>query len=480
MWGENDMIMLRAACTIVSAVFLLTVAAETTAQTYSVLHNFTGPPGGSLPNGSLTLSGSMLYGMTSDGGSNNYYGMVFQINTNGTGYTNLHSFSGGNTDGSGPNGSLILSGSTLYGMTSAGGSSYGKGTLFKISTNGSGYVILHSFTGVGGDGSEPYGSLTLSGTNLFGMTYSGGSNAAGTVFKINTDGSGYTNLHVFSGYPDGAGPYGSLTLSGSTLYGTTYAGGNNYFGGFGTAFKINTDGSGYSILHYFSAAQDDGENPRGSLTLSGSTLYGMTYDGGGAHGTVFKIETNSAGFAVLYGFGLAAGDGYYPYGSLTLSGSTLYGMTSEGGSGGGSGYGTVFQINTDGTGYQILHNFMGSPSDGIFPYDAVTLSGSTLFGMANQGGNFSSTYGYGIIFSLDLPVFCITGIALEGNDILITWTSGAGTTNALQAATGPGYATSNFVDIFAVTNTVGSVTSYLDAGAVTGFSSRYYRVRLVP
>ena len=71
-----------------------------------------------------------------------------------------------------------------------------------------------------------------------------------------------------------------------------------------------------------------GANPYGSLTLSGSTLYGMTSEGGAyGAGTIFQINTDGTGYKVLYSFGSVANDGAYPYGSLTLSGTTLYGMT---------------------------------------------------------------------------------------------------------------------------------------------------------
>jgi hypothetical protein len=80
------------------------------------------------------------------------------------------------------------------------------------------------------------------------------------------------------------------------------------------------------------------------------------------------------------------------------------------------------------------------------------------------------------------PAFQITGIVQQANNILITWMSSPGETNELQVTPGgPGgtYSTNNFTPIFTVTNTVGSVTNYLDIGAATN-SSRYYRVRLVP
>ena len=285
---------------------------------------------------------------------------------------------------------MTLSGSTLYGTTSSGGNSYGYGTVFQINTNGTNYAILYSF--VPGTGQNPYGALADSGTSLFGVTTTGN----GALFSINTGGSDCTDLHVFGGsitsvvgsvtnvFPDGTTPTGSLLLSGSTLYGTTTYGGSNSDG---TVFSINTDGSGYSILHQFSDAPGDGYNPYSPLILSGSTLYGTTEGGGRSNGTVYQINTNGTGFAVLYGFGLVAADGYYPHGPLTLSGSTLYGTTTDGGT---NGYGTVFEINTDGTGYQILYNFVGSNTGN--PNGSLILADSTLYGIT---GNY--------LFSLTVP-----------------------------------------------------------------------------
>ena len=80
-------------------------------------------------------------------------------------------------------------------------------------------------------------------------------------------------------------------------------------------------------------------------------------------------------------------------------------------------------------------------------------------------------------------VFCITSLAATGNDVLVSWMTGINRTNALQATAGDEggtYSTNNFTDIFTVTNTVGSVTNYLDAGAAANSPSRFYRVRLVP
>src|SRR4029077_18380020 len=76
----------------------------------------------------------------------------------------------------------------------------------------------------------------LSGNALYGTTSLGGSPDAGTVFAINTDGTGFTTLHTFTGGSDGAYPYGGLILSGNTLYGTASS---NYGPGYGTVFRLS-------------------------------------------------------------------------------------------------------------------------------------------------------------------------------------------------------------------------------------------------
>lgn len=255
-------------------------------------------------------------------------------------------------------------------------------------------TVLHSFSFATNDGRDPYGSVTLSGSKLYGMTQSGGSDSVGTIFNMNTDGTGFGLLHSFTvSATDGRTPYGSLTLSGSKLYGMTYQGGvSNY----GTVFSMNIDGSGFAMLHSFNFVSSDGADPGGSLTLSGSKLYGMTADGGSnGNGTLFSINTDGTGFGLVHSFTGSTSDGANPYGSLMLSGSKFYGMTNLGGS---SNAGMLFSLNTDGTGYAPIHSFTGGASHGAFPqYSDPALSddGSMLYGMTYKGG----TSNRGVVFS---------------------------------------------------------------------------------
>src|ERR1041385_1680916 len=144
-------------------------------------------------------------------------------------FKTLHSFTGcssvtNNGDGCGPVAALILSSNTLYGTTLGGGSS-GYGTVFNINTDGTGFITLHSFTG-GRDGKYPRAPLILSGNTLYGAARAGGSSGTyGTVFAVNTDGSRFTNLYSFTGGGDGFAPDGGLVLMGNTLFGTASGGG---------------------------------------------------------------------------------------------------------------------------------------------------------------------------------------------------------------------------------------------------------------
>ena len=102
-----------------------------------------------------------------------------------------------------------------------------------------------------------------------------------------------------------------------------------------------------------------------------------------------------------------------PYGSLTLSGSTLYGMTAGGGS---NNFGTAFQMNTNGTDFTLLHTFTGGGSDGSFPYGSLTLDGSTLYGMTGFGGvnNLGTVFSIGVVPEPSSMGMVLLGLGLIG------------------------------------------------------------------
>jgi len=432
----------------------LLAASSVTAQTFTNLYNFTALTGansdGAGPSSGLILSGNTLYGTASGGGIGGN-GTIFSVNANGSNFTTLHNFntfsntfSDGevNSDGADPQAGLVLSGNTLYGTTSEGGNG-GSGTIFSVNTNGSNFMTLHNFTtlnldsnnyniSTNSDGAYPQARLILSGSTLYGTAIYGGIWGSGTIFSVNTNGSNFTTLHIFTAVnytnSDGEEPWGGLILSGNTLYGTALYGGSS---GYGTVFAINTNGANFTTLHNFTAltrnggfyTNSDGAYPYAGLILSGSTLYGTASQGGiGGYGTIFSVNTNGSNFMTLHNFTALTwngvsntytnNDGAKPQNGLILSGSTLlYGTASEGGI---WNSGTIFSVNTNGSNFITLYDFTGGYIPD--PDTDLILSDNTLYGTGDDDGSNGS----GLVFSLSLPVPSL-GITPSGNQIILSW-----------------------------------------------------------
>jgi uncharacterized repeat protein (TIGR03803 family) len=256
---------------------------------------------GKVPICSLTLStdGTTFYGTTQNGGASGLGG-VFSVPVSGGTPTLLCSFSG-SSNGANPGGSLTLSGSTLYGTTQDG-AAFSLGGVFSVPVSGGTPKLVGNFSGTA-NGEFPASDLTLIGSTLYGTTESGGANGDGGVFSIPVSGGTPTLLASFSGSANGANPAGSLTLVGSTFYGTTKAGGANGLGG---VFSVPVSGGTPTLLASFSGSVN-GSVPLGSLTLIGGTLYGTTSSGGAnGDGVVFSVPLPEPGSATLLVAGLLA------------------------------------------------------------------------------------------------------------------------------------------------------------------------------
>ncbi len=161
----------------------------------------------------------------------------------------------------------------FYGTAVGGFATFGtndNGCVFRISPSGS-YTNLHSFTRSLDDGVEPEAGLIQGNDgNLYGTTFAGGMTSNGTVFRISPSGT-YTNLHSFTGSPDGALPMAGLVLGGDgNFYGTTSQGGTTNFNtfpstaGYGTVFRISPTGT-YTTLYAFAGSPNSGAYPEAGL-----------------------------------------------------------------------------------------------------------------------------------------------------------------------------------------------------------------------
>ena len=356
--------------------------------------------------GDATLTSGTVYGTSASGGSWGFGG-IFALSTGNADVTNLYSFNGPE-DGAAPWSDLVLSGDTVYGTTYSGGGR-GLGTVFRVNTDGTGWTSLHSFSLA--DGANPYAGLTLSGNLLYGTTYNGGALGSGSVFRVAIDGSGFTNLINFGG-TNGANPFGRLVQSGNTLYGTTVSGGLygtpiSGGGSFGTVFSFNADGTGFTNLHKFNGLLE-GANPYGGVVLSDNSVYGCTAVSLSGCGAFFKLNLAAPITAVLHVFNCLE-EGASPKATLALAGSTFYGVTESGG--GSTSDGVVFRINTDGSGFTNLHNFYGP--DGATPRGGLLVTGSTVYGTTYAGG----ANGNGTIYALNSDGTEFTNLYLfQGRD----------------------------------------------------------------
>ena len=372
------------------------------AQTFTALRSSSTTSNEFHPGGGLTLVGDLLYGGGWEGTNN--AGTLFRLGTDGSGYTVVHHFTGG-SEGAFPVGRVVVSGSTVYGVTGYGGTN-DDGTIYRVNTDGSDFAILRRMNRALGDGYGLVSGLVLSGSTLYGVAPRGGANDFGAVYKINTNGSGYQNLRSFTGGADGAQPEAELTLIGSTLYGLSLFTRNG--GGGDALFKVGVDGSGFTVLYAFpisftvlSAARP---------VLVGNVFYGagISYQTGDAVSSIYKINTNGTGFQIVG----PLPSGYKVSGALAWNGSELLGGATF------SDIGTedvLFQIKTNGSGYKVLRTL--SESEGGFPVGDFVAVGSTLYG--NTGFNGLSPNS--TLFRFDLrPRLAITK---AGAGAKLTWPS---------------------------------------------------------
>jgi uncharacterized repeat protein (TIGR03803 family) len=334
---------------------------------YNVLYNFAGGTAdGANPFGSLTPIGSIFYGMTSAGGASGN-GTIFTFNPATGVETPVYFFNGLPADGANPQGSLTQSttnSAILYGLTQEGGSA-AEGTAFSFDTTNNTENILFNF---GHMVNGPTASVTQSGPMLYGL--------ARDLFSIDTANN---NLETTTVLSLGTSENSTLVQVGSVLYGLSGTGGT---GNDGTIFSYDLTTNQPTILHSFTGSPNDGAGPMGSLTLSGTTLYGTTTEGGNpGGGTIFSYNFATGSYETLFTFG-NGGNGAIPEGDLLVDGSTLYGMALAGPDSDGVIF--SFDLNTDTE--TVLHSF--DTTDGRNPTGDLTLVGNTLYGMTPYGGEY--------------------------------------------------------------------------------------------
>ena len=374
------------------------------AQTFSVIHHFTGGADGAGPRTGVTLQGNALYGTTFQGGSGNA-GAIYQLKKIGDNWITVPVFNFP-ADGSGgvsPWGRVSFGpDGRLYGSTFNGGGS-GNGVIFNLTPPSSvcktvncqdfwKEQVLHSFGAVH-DGRNPKGDLVWDPQgNIYGTTPGGGQVSAGTVFELTPSQNGWTESLAYNAgdLPDPWGPNSGVIFdSKGNLFGTSVNGGTNNTG---TVFELKyavgvgwTETTLYNFLN-----EDDGSAPFGGLVMDASgNLFGTTVVG--YHGvrdwTIFELSP--AGDTWTYKLLYTGTGNIGPVASLAMDAAgNLYGTTAAGGS---HNAGNVFKLSNTANGwiYTSLYDFTGG-DDGHEPLCNVSIGADgTLYGTAGYGGLYN-------------------------------------------------------------------------------------------
>ncbi len=387
----------------------LTVVAQ--AQTFTVLHSFTGGQDGANPLAGLTMDqAGNLYGTASLGGVGN--GTVFKLAHRGSSWilNPLYQFQG-LPDGFFPEARVTIAadgtlyGSTFYGGIAGQGCAQGGpvqcGTIFHLRPPASACntaICPWTETQIYAFNSYPslfwpnFGDLVFDRAgNLYGVAFQGGNRGGGIggVFELTPSDGGWTEttLYNFQGRTDGAQPIGGVIFDAAgNLYGTTF--GQPATGQYGTVYELTPSGSGWtkSTLYRFQNGSV-GASPRGDLIIDAAgNLYGTTSVGGpGVGGKVWELSPSNGSWilSVIYSF---PGSNFGPFSPLLMDAAgNLYGTTLAGGA---FQQGSVFKLthSSGGWSYSTLYDFTDG-SDGRSPYGHLILDGNgNLYGTAGWGG----------------------------------------------------------------------------------------------
>jgi len=441
---RNLTINLPATVAIAITLLMIAPAIQLHAQTFTVLHAFTGGDDGGVPSAGLAIDRSgKLYGTTFQNGAYGR-GTVFRLAPGGSGwiFTSLYEFTGGSDGGWPVAKPTVASDGTLYGTTLAGGLNSsdcpGNGysgcgvvfhlqpqpTICKAATCPWIETVVYSFTGGfyhGTDGWNPRAEVVFDQAGaLYGTTYYGGTETrncaggCGTVFKLTNSGGTWSEnqLYSFAAGVDGAGPTAGLVFDSSgSLYGTTSHGGGGAGcgGGCGIVFALTPSGGGWAerILFGFQGGAD-GAGAWGGLVLDPSgNLYGATLAGPrGSCGVAYELTPSNGNWAFNVIADLLPGPcGEGSFASLVRDAAgNLYGTTYNGGA---YGAGAVFRLTPSANGwtYNSLHDFTFGDDGGLPESSLVLDEGGNIYGTASSGGsgggeNCYPNEGCGVVFEI--------------------------------------------------------------------------------
>ena len=316
----------------------------------------------------------------------------------------LHHFGGTPNEPEEPMGKLVRHDGVLYGTSIFGGIGH-DGTVYRIRQDGTQLEVLHEF--VAGQGKNPMSSVLVVGSELYGATLTGGRADQGTLYRLNINGTGFETIHEFSGTQGNRGQ-SALISDGTMLFGTTRLGGAN---GHGTVFRINFDGSQFTKLHDALGGTMDGGSVQ-QLLRNGSKLYAGTGAGGsGDGGVIFELDTDGSNYRLVHEFERGGIGGSAIFSGPTLVGESLFGTTAFGGD---NGRGIIYRVDPGDNNFEILHDFaeINNVTSSWGHATQLVAFDNRLYGLTERGGVFDN----GTIYEIQLDGTGFRTLYEFGND----------------------------------------------------------------
>jgi uncharacterized repeat protein (TIGR03803 family) len=361
---------------------------------------------GGRPDALIQGSDGNFYGAAQDsqeGSSAPNGGTTFSLTSTGT-LKVLHVFSegpnknfpNGNLPGlltQGPDGKIY--GETIYGGNHGCNGYCGYGVLYRINTDGSGFKVIHKYCAETNCTDGEYGGKLVVGTdgNVYGTAYYGGANNGGVLFQVTPSTGAYKVVVNFNFSTTGEFPSGLIVAPDGTFYGTTS-------GSQGTTLFHYTESTGTLNTYPVYFPQFNGLPSSGSVSAFGpdGNLYGIYVIYGTSGIGLFEVNPDGSNLQLFPFFNTIDGGGS-PQGMLLATDGNFWIPMFNG----STGYGSIVTISpTDGSLLQTLSPFSASGPVGAYPLDLIQASDGTLWGSTDDYGKAPQHYfGDGTVFSLN-------------------------------------------------------------------------------
>ena len=379
----------------------------------------------SNPNDVVDGNDGYIYSVVGDGYYRPTY--ILKIKYDGSDYKEVKKFNQSTEGGSIRYRPVIGSDGFMYGICENGGAN-NTGTIWKIKLDGTMFSVIYNFPAYSGSGQLYYGfyaNIDYNGTNgsltfgLDGKLYGvcGGGSYGAHIFRLNTNGSGFTALVHGTGYSNspraGSGAVAPLILGSDGNFYGCFAGGGiiDFAGGKGVAFQFNPTSEAYNVIHNFAANGYEGSRPWGIAEGPGGNLYGVCYNLGipngieTDHGTLWKMAKDGTGFTVLKQFAAAETGNSVNYKILSCF-NKIYFSTRNYGMSASTGLGCLMSINPDGSNFRVIKNdFEGlsGPQSFFYRQDGIEntfyglniSTGAYICKMDTAGKRFQPILGFG-------------------------------------------------------------------------------------